>query len=189
MNVRWTHPDVVSKGFYGMTTAEQNVLMARDFGHTEYDQTTFGASVTGNLFDLPAGSVGAVFGIEQRKDEIDDIPGPQAIKGNAWGLTSAGRTKGEDTVQEVFTEVEVPLLRDLPAVKRLSFNGSFRWTDYDSYGSDTTYKAGLNWQLIDSIRFRGAYGTSFRAPALYELFLANQTSFLGQTSVLSLIHI
>jgi len=77
----------------------------------------------------------------------------------------------------------VPLLRDLPAIKRLSFNGSFRWTDYDSYGSDTTYKAGLNWQIIDSIRFRGAYGTSFRAPALYELFLANQTSFLGQTSV------
>ena len=183
VNVRWSHPDVVSKGFYGMTAAEQNFLMARDFGHTVYNQTTFGASVTGNLFDLPAGSVGAVFGIEQRKDEIDDIPGPQAIKGNAWGLTSAGRTKGEDTVQEVFTELEVPLLRDLPAVKRLSFNGSFRWTDYDSYGSDTTYKAGLNWQLIDSIRFRGAYGTSFRAPALYELFLANQTSFLGQTSV------
>lgn len=181
--IRWTNPAVVAGGFFAMSQAERDFLMARDIGNTIYNQTTFGASVTGNLFDLPAGSVGAVFGIEQRKDEIDDIPGPQAISGNAWGLTSAGRTKGEDTVQEVFTELEVPLLRDLPAVKRLSFNGSFRWTDYDSYGSDTTYKAGLNWQIIDSIRFRGAYGTSFRAPALYELFLANQTSFLGQLSV------
>ena len=183
VNVRWTHPDVISKGFYGMTAAEQNFLMARDVGNTIYNQTTIGASVTGTLFDLPAGSVGAVFGLEQRKDEIDDIPGPQAISGNAWGLTSAGRTKGDDTVQEVFTELEVPLLRDIPAIKRLSFNGSFRWTDYDSYGSDTTYKAGLNWQVIDSIRVRGAYGTSFRAPALFELFLANQTSFLAQLSV------
>jgi iron complex outermembrane receptor protein len=86
-------------------------------------------------------------------------------------------------VQEVFTEVDVPLLADLPFMKRLSFNGSFRWTDYDSYGSDTTYKAGLNWQVLDSVRLRGAYGTSFRAPALYELFLANQTSFTNQTAI------
>ncbi|MEY3464405.1 MAG: hypothetical protein RL603_3 [Pseudomonadota bacterium] len=183
VNVGWTRPDVIAKGFYGFTEAERNFLFARDFGRTSYDQTTFGASITGKIYDLPAGALSGVFGVEQRKDSIDDIPGPQAINSNGWGLTAAGRTKGSDTVKEAFTELEVPLLADLPLLKRLSFNGSFRWTDYDSYGSDTTYKAGLNWQMFDTIRLRAAKGTSFRAPALYELFLANQTSFSAQLSV------
>jgi len=65
----------------------------------------------------------------------------------------------------------------------VTFNGSYRWTDYESYGSDSTYKVSLNWQFIDALRLRGAYGTSFRAPALYELYLANQTGFIGQGSV------
>mgnify|MGYP003329622434 CR=1 FL=1 len=127
--------------------------------------------------------VHGVVGVEQRKDSIDDIPGPQSINSNAWGLTSAGRTKGSDTVKEAFTELEVPLISGEPLMKRLSFNGSFRYTNYDSYGSDTTWKAGLNWQLFDTLRLRAAKGTSFRAPALYELFLANQTSFSAQLSV------
>mgnify|MGYP000712387472 CR=1 FL=1 len=50
----------------------------------------------------------------------------------------------------------------------------------DSYGDDTTYKVGLNWQITDSWRFRATQGTSFRTPALYELYLADQTSFIGQ---------
>jgi iron complex outermembrane receptor protein len=183
VSVRWTNPDVISKGYWGMTSAERDFLTTFDVGRTTYDQTTFGASITGNAFSLPAGEVGVVLGVERRKDEIDDIPGPVAINNNAWGQTTAGRTVGEDTVQEVFSEIELPLLRDLPAVKRLSFNGSFRWTDYDSYGSDTTYKAGLNWQVIDSLRLRGAYGTSFRAPALFEQFLANLVGFNAQTAV------
>ena len=183
VNVGWTRPDVIANGFWGMTEAERNFLFARDFGRTAYDQTTIGGSLTGKMFDMPAGAVSGVIGFEQRKDSIDDIPGPQSINSNAWGLTSAGRTKGSDTVKEAFTELEVPLLSGEPLMKRLSFNGSFRYTNYDSYGSDTTWKAGLNWQLFDTLRLRAAKGTSFRAPALYELFLANQTSFSAQLSV------
>jgi iron complex outermembrane receptor protein len=59
----------------------------------------------------------------------------------------------------------------------LEFTGSLRYTDVDSYGDDTTYKVGLNWGLTDTFRVRSTYGTSFRTPALYELYLARQTSF------------
>ena len=179
--INWFNPTTITSGQFSQ--AEKDFLFVKETGNTTYDQTLFGASLTGNIYDLPAGSVGAVFGVEVRKDSINDLPGFNARNNNLWGQTSAGQTKGSDTVKEAYTEIEVPLLRDVPAIKRLSFNGSFRWTDYDSYGSDSTYKAGLNWQVIDSIRLRGAYGTSFRAPALFELFLANQTGFLGQTSV------
>ena len=38
--------------------------------------------------------------------------------------------------------------------------------------------AGQRW-----LRFRGSWGTSFRAPALFELFLENQTGFQAQQDV------
>ena len=34
--------------------------------------------------------------------------------------------------------------------------------------------------MTDWFSIRGTYGTAFRAPALYELFLANQIGFSGQ---------
>jgi iron complex outermembrane receptor protein len=64
-------------------------------------------------------------------------------------------------------------------VEYLDFNASMRYTDVDSYGSDTTYKVGLNWAITDSWRARSTLGTSFRTPALYELYLANQSGFLS----------
>jgi len=50
----------------------------------------------------------------------------------------------------------------------------------DSDNGNFTYKLGFNWALNDWLRFRGSYGTSFRAPALFEQFLANETSFVNQ---------
>src|SRR5690606_10566828 len=65
----------------------------------------------------------------------------------------------------------------------LNIDASWRYTSYDSYGEDTTYKLGLNWQVTPEYRLRGTTGTSFRAPALYEIYLANQTGFLSQLSI------
>ena len=72
----------------------------------------------------------------------------------------------------------MPLLRDTP-VEFLDFNASMRYTDVDSYGSDSTYKVGLNWSITDSWRARSTFGTSFRTPALYELYLADQSGFIS----------
>lgn len=179
--VNWFNPTTITTGQF--SAAETAFLFGRETGNTSYNQTLYGASVNGNLFNLPAGAVAVSLGFEGRKDSIDDVPGFNARNGNLWGSTSAGRTVGSDQVKEFFGETELPLLTDTFLAKRLSLSGSARWTDYDSYGSDTTYKLGLNWQIVDSLRMRGSYGTSFRAPALFELYLANQTGFLGQTSV------
>lgn len=163
--------------------AERAFLFTHEYGNTTYTQTAVEGSVTGNLFDLPAGPVGAAFGFAWREDEIDDTPGANEQAGNLWGSTSAGRTAGADTVKELFGEVEVPLIKGLPGIESLDLQASARYTDYDSYGSDSTHKFGLNWQITPSWRIRATDGTSFRAPALYELYLANQTSFLGQANV------
>jgi len=148
-------------------------------GNTLYKQQDLNAILNGNLFELPAGPVNAAFGADYRHMSIDDRP-PAA----SWGLTGAGETKGSDHVTEVFGEVGVPILKGLPGVESLNVDLSGREFKYGSVGSSANvWKYGLNWQPIPTFRIRGTLGTSYRAPALYELYLANQTGFVSQLSI------
>lgn len=165
------------------TQAERDFLMTTDTGNTEFTQTLVNGVVAGELFSLPAGNIGAALGFEYRKTEIDDQPGPLSFGNNQWGLTSAVNTQGTDEVYEFFGEVEVPIVKGQPFFEDLTFNGSLRWFDYDLYDSDTVYKLGVNWQINPLLRLRATQGTSFRAPALFELYLGNQTGFGNQTAI------
>jgi len=150
-------------------------------GTTEYKETVAAIGLDGPLFLLPAGQVMGFFGAEIRKSEIDDTPGLDSQTGNTYNMSSSGITRGSDQVWEVFGEVEVPVLMDKPFARELTFNGSFRYTDYDSYGDDTTYKVGLVYKPVDGVTLRGTYGTSYRAPALFEQFVGATTGFLSST--------
>ncbi len=169
----------------GSRMAELVATIGRwDEGVTTYDQLVFNAVATGDLFELPAGTVGAAIGAEYRRYSIDDQPGILSRTGQLWGQSSANVTKGEDNVKELFAEVEVPLLKGLPGVESLSLNMSARAFDYDSLAdTDNVWKLGLNWQIIPSLRARASLGTSFRAPGLYELYLGNQSAFVNQSSI------
>lgn len=160
-----------------------NLLNIDTIGTTEYEQTVFDALVTGDLFDLPAGPVGVALGAQHRMFEINDRPSQQSQDGLLWNSSSALVTQGDDAATEYFAEVSVPLLRGVPAFEELTFDGSVRGFDYDSYGSDSVWKAGLNWQVIPAVRLRATKGTSYRAPALYELFLGDQTGFQPQDAI------
>ena len=164
---------------HGRLPADVLDFIAADLlGSTTYKGRQFSGYATGRLFDMPNGEeVSAVIGVETRTEEINDVPDPEAQADNLWGLTSSGITRGEDTVREVFTEVEIPLLARLPWAEQLVVNGSARWTDYDSYGDDTTHRVALDYQVVPQLRFRATSGTSFRAPDLFEQYLANQTGF------------
>jgi len=174
IDVPWFSPDLMN----GVLTPElRDFLFGVETGNTEYTQWSIDGSATGEIYDLPAGTLSAAVGFHYRKDEIDDLPGEITQVGNTWGSTASGRTAGDDTTTAVFVEVDVPLLDDKQFARDLTLNASARYTDVDSYGSDTTWKVGVNWQITDSLRLRANQGTSFRTPALFELYLADQTSF------------
>lgn len=180
MDIPWLDPQFLA----GNVSPEMRAfLFGIDKGNTEYKQTTFEASATGDVFELPGGYAAAAFGLQYQEDSIDDVPGPQTLAGNLWGATSAGITKGSYNTKAVFGELDMPLLSDLTAVESLNLTVSGRYTDVSDAGSDTTYKAGLAWKIGGGVTLRGSYGTSFRAPALFELYLADQTSFVGQRAI------
>ena len=150
---------------------------------TDYDLWTVAFDVEGRLFDVPAGEVRGVAGMDWRSRNLDDRPPISSVEDNQWGFTAAGRTKGDDYVIEGYGEVEIPLLSgfkvgDISVAEELTMNGSYRYTDYSSYGSDSTWRLLFNYAVNPVFRVRSTVGTSFRAPALYELNLANQTGFV-----------
>lgn len=148
-------------------------------GVSKYRESTVTASTTGKLLDLPYGKLKGAFGVEIRQYSINDTPSNDAQIGNLFNLTSSTPTRGKDKVMDTFAELDIPLLANLPAAHELTLNVSGRWSDYDSYGRGSTYKAGVLWSPVKWLSLRGTQGTSYRAPALYEQFLGATSGFLS----------
>lgn len=166
-----------------LNAQERAFLFDTETGNTLYEQTYVEGSIGGNLFELPAGPLGLAVGFHLRRDEINDTPGEVTLADNSWGLSGAGITQGSEDTREAYVELAVPLLKDMPFVQNLDLSLSGRYTDTKTSGDASTYKVGLNWAVNDAVRFRATHGTSFRAPALFELYLADQTGFLGQRNI------
>ena len=150
-----------------------------DTGNTTYDEKTATLNTSGSLFAMRYGNARGALGFEWREAKIDDTPSINMQTSNVYNFSSAAITRGKDSVKEVYGEVELPLLRGLKGAEELTLNVSGRWTDYKSYGSDTTYKAGVLYAPVTWLSFRASQGTSYRAPALFEQFLGSTSGFLS----------
>ncbi|MFL6795760.1 MAG: TonB-dependent receptor domain-containing protein [Sphingomicrobium sp.] len=207
MDINYTDPRVLRGEF---TPEERNFLFGVDKGNTIYKQDTAELSFGGDLFTLPGGPLKFALGGQWRRDFINDTPGEATLVGNTWGSTSSGVTKGFQRTTEAFGEIEVPLLRDIPGIHELTFNGAARLTNtyakrtgpvcepgpgpadppvcvfdnaHDSDKGNWTYKLAANYAPTSFLRLRATYGTSFRSPALFEQFLANESGFLAQSQI------
>jgi outer membrane receptor protein involved in Fe transport len=174
--------DIVAGRFRDVASDWFNYVTSDVVGHTAFREWTGNLTLDGPLFHLQGGDAQAAVGVEYRHSYINDVPSEDAQRNNLYNFTSAPITRGSDAVWEGFGEVELPIFRDAPLAKSLTLNGSARYTDYRSYGSQWTYKAGGLYSPIQAFSLRGSYGTSYRAPALFEQFLGSTTGFLGATT-------
>ncbi|TIX51315.1 TonB-dependent receptor [Alteraurantiacibacter aquimixticola] len=180
---------------YGLYSPEEFAfLFDWDEGNTLYTQKYVEGLVSGDLIELPwSGTVGIALGGAVREDEINDVPGPIRQADNGFNFGGAGITAGKSVTKEAFAEINIPLLQDLPLIQSLDFTGAARVTNVsatrasdgleDTSNGNWTYKLAGNWEVTDWLRLRATYGTSYRAPALFEQFLADQTGSLGQRAV------
>ncbi len=163
------------------TQAERDYLIdAREFD-TIYEQIVISAFATGDLFELPAGPVGAVFGFEWREDSIDSRPDQNAANGLILNLFSDAGAVGSKWIREAFAEVDLPLIAGETLVEELNLNVSGRLTDEEFYGTAGTFSVKGGWRPVAPLLLRFSYGTSFRAPNLRENFLLGQSGFLAAT--------
>ena len=92
---------------------------------TEIKQYGAVGYITGDLFELPAGPVAAVFGGEYRKDS-QDLKTSDDIKAGGITFNYVPTFYGEVDVYEAFAELALPLLRDATFAKSLDTDLSFR---------------------------------------------------------------
>ena len=144
---------------------------------------------SGALFDLPAGPVSIAFGGEYRTQSLDErsTSDPSAasqvdytgIRGAPDGVlisdfTNVGSARGKINVKEAYVELEVPILKNKPLFESLSLNGAARVTDYSTSGTVVTWKAGVSYAPVHSLRFRSTISRDIAAPSLYDLFAGDQ---------------
>jgi outer membrane receptor protein involved in Fe transport len=156
-------------GYNTITPAALQYVTAPGLLSTYTQQNLFGGVITGEPISLPAGKLGVAVGFEYRhefaRSEFDPLQQAGLNAGNA-----IPRTAGGFDVKELFTEVKVPLLKDLPAVKMLNLTAAVRGSDYSTVGSTLSWNTGVEWAPTSDLRVRATRSKSTRAPNINELY-------------------
>ena len=133
-----------------------------------YVSREYRALVSGDVFEMDAGTVGFALGAEYRDEDYKDIFDDLQANGNITG--SAGNSAfGSRDSTAVFGELLVPVLPDL----EVSIAG--RYDDYSDFGSEFSPKVAARWQPMEELTLRASWGQGFRAPTLD--ILSAQPSF------------
>jgi len=147
----------------------------------EFEQTNFIASMSGALFNLPAGPVDMAVGAEYREDIANFRPDEFLASGDVVGFNAQQPVGGRITVVEPFAELAVPILAEVPGFNYFGLELGYRNSNYNIASSYDTYKAALQWNPLESLKVRGSYNRAIRAPNIAELFLPTQENFPSYT--------
>ncbi|MFN3228514.1 MAG: TonB-dependent receptor domain-containing protein [Asticcacaulis sp.] len=161
--------------FDGYNKEEQKYLLVSAGTRGESRLENAQAILSGTLFELPAGPLKGAFGLESRRvtgflDYANDIN---------QGITTGNQIGDNDRTSfltnEVFTELSVPVLKDLAFAKELNIEGAFRRSDSSRFGEYDTWKIGGDWSPLAGLRFRVTKAKSVRTPNLSEVTGISQT--------------
>ena len=167
---RFFHQPITPEIYRSLTTRVVNE------GSSEAQQAIF--SLTGDLFSLPAGTVGFAGVLEWAHQEYDLTADPRILPSYTgpdyvYNLTGTGGG-GERDRYAMGVELSVPILDSLTAQLAGRYD---KYDDVTQVDDAFTYNFGLEWRPVDSLMLRGSYATSFRAPGLHYVFAEQSGSF------------
>jgi len=126
----------------------------------------FDAKVSREIYQMTNGPLAFAFGVDGRKEELSLINADFLSTGDIIGGLGAipSLTGSSRKVYAAYGELNIPILRNLEV------NIAARYDHYSDFGSTTNPKITVRYQPTHDLLLRGAYGTGFRAPTLYDLF-------------------
>ena len=185
-------------GVSTITAACSAYISPQTKNQTTYTQQIVEGDFQGKLFTTPdfanghvGGDVRFAFGADYRNDRASFLPdallsssdnstNSYTLGGTTYNLVNAtggvvgfngGQpVSGDIDVYELYTELLVPVLKDLPFAKAINLDLGGRYSDYSTIGPAYTYKADLEWKVFDWLLLRGGYSRAIRAPNVSELF-------------------
>jgi iron complex outermembrane recepter protein len=190
-----TDPNCVPFNVFGGTAAitpeALNYLNASGFLNGFTSQQVLAVAFTGQLGEyglkspLASDGVTVALGGEHRKDSLELNADNAYTTGDLTGQGAPTlSTKGSYKVQELWGEVEVPLIQD-GVIHNLSFNGAYRYSHYEISNGRTfntdTYKLSVDLAPVQDIRLRASYNRAVRVPNIQELFAPQFVGLDGTT--------
>ena len=150
---------------------------------TQADETLWSVDLTlrGELFDLPAGPLAFAVGGMYHEERLAFEPDFPQRSGDLVGFNQAAPLFGARDVYRAFAELNVPIIKDIPAFSSFELTLAGRYDHYSDFGEakgrilgselPINPKFALRWQPIDKqLTLRGSYSSSFRAPTFQDLY-------------------
>ena len=169
----WGQGNISEEGAQFLRTAVASTAL--------YEQQVMGISISGDLFELPAGTVGFAAGVERIDNDFRFRPSQDLAAGTIAGFNGAPAVSGAYDESSFFAETYIPILRDAPFAALLDVGLSGRWSDFSTVGSLENYKFDASWAPVPAVRFRASLSTATRAPNIGELFSPQGEGFPGST--------
>ncbi len=157
-------------GTDALTPEMANYLQAESITDNTFERHVGGATIAGDLFEMPAGAVATAFGVEYREEVISVRPNEaQLLNDLAAQAIAPTVVEGGYDLFEVFGEARVPILNDQFGLQGLALEGAVRFADYSTVGQVTTWNTNLDMDVNEQLKIRAGYSRAIRAPNLDEL--------------------
>ena len=142
--------------------------------------STANFTMSGDLFELPAGALGFAATLEANRQSTDLVSDPRTNQlrprdaQTIYNLTSSGETHGERDRYAAGVELRVPIFSNFTAQLAGRYD---KYDDITAVDDAITANIGLEFRPFESLLLRGSYATSFRAPDMQLVFAEGAASF------------
>jgi iron complex outermembrane recepter protein len=157
-------------GFGGLSEACADFVGVTAKNTAQIEHNMAEATVSGDLFDLPAGKTSVALGAFWQEMSYRSLKDEILRSGDVSGFNAEDNITGRVSNNDLFVEFYAPLLAELPGVQKLGLTLGYRISDHSTAGSNSSYKGELDWRVNESFRVRGGYQRAVRAPNIAELF-------------------
>jgi len=151
----------------GQSEAAMGALEATKFqGRLQHGKTTLtqlNGSISGELFQLPAGAVSGAIGTDLRRESYQfrqDVDATQILLAPG----NANQDRVARNVKAVYAELVVPVIKDLELQLAL------RRDDYSVIGATTNPKIAFSYRPAGWLMLRGSANKGFLAPSFGQLY-------------------
>jgi iron complex outermembrane receptor protein len=158
---------------FGPSGPEGNALLESSLVSGNYHTATgttwlVDAKASRSLVHLTGGALALAVGAEARKEQLDNDFSALASSGDVLDIGQVASISGSRKAQAVYAEASVPF------AKGWESQIAVRYDHYSDFGGTTNPKLALRWQPLSQIVFRSSWGTGFRAPTIYDLYVPLQ---------------
>ncbi len=156
----------------------QAAIRARSKASGEMRQNIVEYNMQGAIAALPAGELRFAAGLGARENRFEFKPDPlnsqESVLDQLAGFFPVGDAEGKTEATELYGELLIPIVADVWGARELNFELGYRATDNKPSNDVDTWKALIDWQVVERVRVRGGRQVANRAPNIGELFQSQE---------------